>query len=1493
MLNRSPLPHQRHRSLIAVAVLVAVTTVLAAAQPGDRSVLMDVPEAHPNFDIRTFKGDPRFANDTASAAYLARTQASSGVRAALAADRFAGQAALQRAFAGIVFEDNPALGTMEIVSAAQGKGFLTPPSGDRVGSLRAFLTAHAAAYGVSAAQVAELAVSADYMNPAGNMGYAEFEQRFHGIPVFQGLFRGGFTAKGELARTTGVLATGIDGAALPTTPSVNAAQAISLAAATVGWRVTEDALGEKSNEDGKLTFERATLADDSKAWLVYFPLGPGSARLAWETVIWGDPDSFLTVIDAETGTMLFRKNTTNYQTQSATYVVYPSDSPAPGSPTTATPDNHFQHPQVARQSFTLIGNEAPYAFNNLGWMTDGTNLTDGNNVEAGIDRDGINGVDAPIGGAARVFNFAYDPSVNDPLTAAYQAGDVTNMFYWVNRYHDLTYLLGFNEASRNFQTNNFGRGGLGNDRVSAEGQDSSGTNNANFSTVPDGTRGRMQMFLWTGPTPDRSGDLDQDVIFHELTHGLSNRLHANAAGLSTNMSGGMGEGWSDFYARSLLSDASENPNGVFTIGGWATLQISGVGYLDNYYYGIRRFPYAPRSATGGPLNRPFSPLTFADIDSTQADLTDGAYPRGPVGSATVDQVHNIGEVWAGMLWEVRARLVTRLGWATGNQRILQWVTDGMKLDPIGPTMLQARDSILAAASAGGATPADIADIWRGFATRGMGVLAQVTNAGNGANDTRVIESYLTPSDPIPTFTINDVSVVEGNAGTTNAVFTVTLTGGSASESRVSFATADGTATQAGGAPLTNGATITINDNAAAAPYPMAINVAGLTGTVTNVAVRLNGLTHTWPADIDALLVGPGGQQSLFMSDIGSGGDVSGIALTFQDGAPAPPTSQLAPGTVAPTNLDDGGGSDTFPAPAPAPTGATYNTPLAVFNGTNPNGTWNLYIRDDAAIDTGSISGGASLIITTTTSVGDYTGAAGQLIFPAGTTTQTITIPVIGDVTPEANEVFQVNLSAAINGAIGDAQAVGTIVNDDGGGTLPTAANDGYVTPVSTALVIAAPGVLANDSANGGGALSAAGASGPSHGILSIASNGGFTYTPTAAYTGPDSFTYYALNTFGGSLATVSITVGAVAPTTVNDALSTTYPSALNLAAPGVLANDNANGGGALTAALVSNVTNGTLTLGANGSVSYTPNFGFAGSDSFTYRAVSAGGNGNVATVTIAVAPPTNVQAPYNFRVDSIVGNTVTLRWDALPIGPQASTFILEGGAAPGQVLASIPTGNPAPIYTIVAPTGSWFIRMRGQLGSDTSAVSNEVPLFVNVPVTPSAPSSLTGLVNSSTLDLSWKNTFGGGAPSGMVLDVTGSATVSLPMGVTDRFSFTPVPGGSYTFRVLETNGGGASPASDPVTLTFPGGCTGAPETPRNFLGYHIGSTVYVIWDPPASGAAPTSYLLDVSGAFTGQFPTTGRALNGNAGPGSYTVRVQSVNACGASPFTAAQTVTIP
>jgi hypothetical protein len=147
----------------------------------------------------------------------------------------------------------------------------------------------------------------------------------------------------------------------------------------------------------------------------------------------------------------------------------------------------------------------------------------------------------------------------------------TQLFYIVNRYHDQLYLLGFNEPARNFQNTNFaGLGGLGNDRVSAQAQDCSGSSNANFTTPADGGRPTMQMYLWPGPTPDFDGSIDADIVIHEHTHGLSNRLHGNASGLSTNMSRGMGEGWSDFYAHSLLGKPTDPVQGIYTLSGYAT-----------------------------------------------------------------------------------------------------------------------------------------------------------------------------------------------------------------------------------------------------------------------------------------------------------------------------------------------------------------------------------------------------------------------------------------------------------------------------------------------------------------------------------------------------------------------------------------------------------------------------------------------------------------------------------------------------------------------------------------------------------------------------------------------------------------------------------------------------------------------------------------------------------------------------------------------------------
>ncbi|MBK9768141.1 MAG: M36 family metallopeptidase [Chloracidobacterium sp.] len=121
------------------------------------------------------------------------------------------------------------------------------------------------------------------------------------------------------------------------------------------------------------------------------------------------------------------------------------------------------------------------------------------------------------------------------------------------------------------------------------------------------------------------------------------------------------------------------------------------------------------------------PLTFRYLNSdcntligttTSNPPPNSAFPRGPIGTTTCDQVNNFGEVWTVALWEVRASLIDALGPAEGNRRALQYITDGMKLSPLNPTVLQMRDAILVAAQA--ANPSDVRHVWRGFAMRGMG-----------------------------------------------------------------------------------------------------------------------------------------------------------------------------------------------------------------------------------------------------------------------------------------------------------------------------------------------------------------------------------------------------------------------------------------------------------------------------------------------------------------------------------------------------------------------------------------------------------------------------------------------------------------------------------------------------------------------------------------------------------------------------------------------------
>ncbi len=658
-----------------------------------------------------------------------------------------GEYELSRRVPDVAVDYNPEMNIAHIVGTdvLKTKSFLTEPTSNsreaREGLVRGFLLQNRELYGLTAEQVGELRTFANYTNPAGNLSYVEMAQEINGIPVFMGELRAVISRDGALARTVNNLVPGLNYESLEKIPG-HPKDAVIAAARAINRQATDADLNIKSTEPMKVTFERGQFEWEPTAELMYFPTESGVATLAWRVMLVEPVSAYYVIVDASNGKLLWRKNLVNDQTESVTLGIYDRANPAPLSPSNALPGSGIQGTGIPRVTQTLIGNEGPLNFNNNGWITNGGNTTTGNNVDAGLDRVSPDGIESrPTGSPARTFNFTYNPpplGTDEPLTVPHQNGAVTNLFYWNNIIHDQFYLLGFTELARNFQTNNFGRGGAQNDHVLAQAQDFSGTNNANFLTPADGTSGRMQMYLWSGPTPDRDGDLDAEIIVHEYSHGLSNRIHANGSGLTSNQGGGMGEGWGDFMGRSLTSNASEDATGGrFGTGSYSTLQLGTLG-TDNYYYGIRRFPYALRALTGGPLNRPHSPLTFADMDPAQENVTDGAYGKNPaIGNGT--GVHNIGENWCNMLLEVRARMIARLGYAVGNQRMMQLVVDGMKGDPTGAalTIVAARNSILAAdaASFGGA---DTGDIWAGFAARGCGF-------GATTNGTAVVESFALPN----------------------------------------------------------------------------------------------------------------------------------------------------------------------------------------------------------------------------------------------------------------------------------------------------------------------------------------------------------------------------------------------------------------------------------------------------------------------------------------------------------------------------------------------------------------------------------------------------------------------------------------------------------------------------------------------------------------------------------------------------------------------------
>ena len=343
------------------------------------------------------------------------------------------------------------------------------------------------------------------------------------------------------------------------------------------------------------------------------------------------------------------------------------------------------HP-VNTNQVVVSGPGAGNAESPSGWVF--SNTTTGNNVDAYLDRDNNNGPDAGGRPVSSTQNFEYTANLSDsPLTAVNQDVAVANLFYFNNVIHDTLYRHGFNEAAGNFQENNFGNGGNGGDSVNAEAQDGGGTNNANFATPNDGSNPRMQMYIWTQTNPNRDGDLDSDIIWHEYGHGLTWRMIGSMSGA---LSGAIGEGMSDVLAIYMNNDDAVGE------------------YSFDDPNGIRRYSYGNH------------PLTYGDV--------------------TGNSVHSDGEIYAATMWDLKG------AWEAAGytmDELMDVVVGGMNFTPSGPAYEDMRDGLLAAS--------DTLDkdclIWNAFAARGIGEGASGGTKGGGpfGGNVTINESFTVPA----------------------------------------------------------------------------------------------------------------------------------------------------------------------------------------------------------------------------------------------------------------------------------------------------------------------------------------------------------------------------------------------------------------------------------------------------------------------------------------------------------------------------------------------------------------------------------------------------------------------------------------------------------------------------------------------------------------------------------------------------------------------------
>ncbi len=368
--------------------------------------------------------------------------------------------------------------------------FLTgPQAGDPLDLAMTYLDGHRQELGLTAADLADLVVRDRYLTRHNGVTHIHLQQRLAGIEVWNGVLNVNVAADGAIISLGNGFVADLAGRVNTASPELDDRTAIERAAEHFGLDPAGlVALGAEGGPDLRAAYSGPRLSrEEIPVRLVYQPLDDG-VRLAWETVLnrVDNPDWWIVRVDATTGEVISKNNLTTYDSYLA--IPYPPfDSPE---------DSGGQ---------SVLTDPADVTASPFGWHdTDGAaggEFTDtrGNNVNAqeDIDDNDMGGF-RPDGGASRDFAFPFDPDLQPDGGTNLEAA-IVNLFYANNVMHDLTYQYGFDEASGNFQSNNYGNGGVGGDQVEADAQDGSGLDNANFSTNSDGIPGRMQMYVWTNP----------------------------------------------------------------------------------------------------------------------------------------------------------------------------------------------------------------------------------------------------------------------------------------------------------------------------------------------------------------------------------------------------------------------------------------------------------------------------------------------------------------------------------------------------------------------------------------------------------------------------------------------------------------------------------------------------------------------------------------------------------------------------------------------------------------------------------------------------------------------------------------------------------------------------------------------------------------------------------------------------------------------------------